>query len=112
MPPVNGARPIKLRRGRQEVAAVREAMLAVLEEDHPMTVRQVFYRLVSLGATAKTETEYALSGVLREVTGDWDVPLVVTRGYPSVTFLHAAGEGGTMDPPGPAWLNFPHVAIK
>lgn len=155
---VNGARPIKLRRGRQEVAAVREAMLAVLEEDHPMTVRQVFYRLVSLGAIGKTETEYkatvvrlltemrlegevpfdwladntrwmrkpptfsslesalrrtaeayrrsvwdsqdvyveiwlekdALSGVMYEETADWDVPLMVTRGYPSVTFLHAA----------------------
>lgn len=34
----------------------------------------------------------ALSGVLYEVTGEWDVPLMVTRGYPSLTFLHSAAE--------------------
>lgn len=32
----------------------------------------------------------ALSGVLMPVTARWDVPLMVTRGYPSLTFLHAA----------------------
>ena len=34
----------------------------------------------------------ALSGVLYKVTGEYDVPLMVTRGYPSLTFLHAAAE--------------------
>lgn len=34
----------------------------------------------------------ALSGVLLSVTGQWDVPLMVTRGYPSLTFLHTAAE--------------------
>ncbi len=34
----------------------------------------------------------ALSGVLFEVTSEWDVPLMVTRGYPSLTFLHSAAE--------------------
>lgn len=34
----------------------------------------------------------ALSGVLYNVTAKWDVPLMVTRGYPSVTFVHAAAE--------------------
>lgn len=125
-----------------------------------MTVRQVFYRLVSAGVIGKTETEYkstivrllgrmrrdgdipfgwisdntrwmrkprthsslegmladsartyrrsiwdnqegyveiwlekdALSGVLYQVTADWDVPLMVTRGYPSISFLHSAAE--------------------
>lgn len=125
-----------------------------------MTVRQVFYQLVSLGVVAKTEAEYkgtvsrllskmrrrhtlpydwiadntrwmrkpnsygslqdmlershefyrrelwanqddyveiwlekdALSGVLYEVTEQWDVPLMVTRGYPSLSFLHSAAE--------------------
>lgn len=33
----------------------------------------------------------ALSGVLYEETAQWDVPLMVTRGYPSLTYLHAAG---------------------
>ena len=32
----------------------------------------------------------ALAGVLVEVTGEWDVPLMVTRGYPSLSFLHSA----------------------
>jgi hypothetical protein len=34
----------------------------------------------------------ALAGVLIDVTAEWDVPLMVTRGYPSVSFLHSAGE--------------------
>jgi hypothetical protein len=34
----------------------------------------------------------ALSGVVYEVTSEWDVPLMVTRGYPSVTYLHEAAE--------------------
>ena len=34
----------------------------------------------------------ALAGVLYEETGAWDVPLMVTRGYPSISFLHGAAE--------------------
>lgn len=34
----------------------------------------------------------ALAGVLVEVTAKWDVPLMVTRGYPSLSYLHGAGE--------------------
>jgi hypothetical protein len=34
----------------------------------------------------------ALAGVLMEVTDPWDVPLMVTRGYPSLTFLNTAAE--------------------
>jgi hypothetical protein len=34
----------------------------------------------------------ALSGVLFQETAKWDVPLMVTRGYPSLTFLHGAAE--------------------
>jgi hypothetical protein len=32
----------------------------------------------------------ALAGVLIDVTEPWDVPLMVTRGYPSLTFVHSA----------------------
>jgi len=32
----------------------------------------------------------ALAGVLVEITDQWDVPLMVTRGYPSMSFLHSA----------------------
>lgn len=34
----------------------------------------------------------ALAGVLYEVTAPWDVPLMVTRGFPSLTYLHDAAE--------------------
>jgi hypothetical protein len=34
----------------------------------------------------------ALAGVVYEVTAQWDVPLMVTRGFPSVSFLHSAAE--------------------
>jgi len=125
----------------------------------PMTVRQVYYALVSRGAIPKTEAAYnracyhllnmrrlavipydfiadntrwmrkpntykgleqfleitkqtyrrmlwadqdvyievwvekdALAGVLYQVTAPWDVPLMVTRGYPSDTFLFEAAD--------------------
>ena len=34
----------------------------------------------------------ALAGVMLEETSTYDVPLMVTRGYPSLTFLHNAGQ--------------------
>jgi hypothetical protein len=34
----------------------------------------------------------ALAGVLYEITSKWDVPLMVTRGYPSETFVYNAAE--------------------
>src|SRR5262249_48885635 len=34
----------------------------------------------------------ALAGGLYEVTEQWDVPLMVTRGYPSISYLHSAAE--------------------
>ena len=34
----------------------------------------------------------ALAGVLYPITSEFDVPLMVTRGYPSITFLHSAAE--------------------
>jgi len=37
----------------------------------------------------------ALSGAIYEVTGEWDVPLMPTRGYPSLTFIHNAAEAIT-----------------
>ena len=34
----------------------------------------------------------ALAGVLYNVTAEWDVPLMVTRGYPSMSYIHSAAE--------------------
>jgi len=140
--------------------AIRDAIFNLVELEHPMTVRQVFYRLVSMGLIEKTQSEYsgtvcrllvemrlsgvlpfhwivdntrwmrkpstysglgemvelaqrtyrralwdnqpayvevwcekdALAGVIYEVTSEWDVPLMVTRGQASLSFLHSASE--------------------
>lgn len=156
-----GASPTKRsRRTKQQAGIVRAAIYEALQDSHPQTVRQLFYRLVSAGVIDKTEQEYkgtvcrltaemrragelpyewladntrwmrkpksyaslanmldnqqqfyrrdlwaeqeayveiwlekdALSGVLLDVTAEWDVPLMVTRGYPSLSYLHSAGE--------------------
>ena len=153
------SRPIKRRRrSKAEIKSLRATIYDTLEADHPMTVRQVFYWLVSDGVIEKTEAEYktticrlltvmrrervlpfdwladstrwmrkpttysglerclkitaqtyrrslwddqdarveiwlekdALAGVLYQETQEWDVPLMVTRGYPSLSFLHGA----------------------
>jgi hypothetical protein len=164
-----GSSPTKQgRRTKADIEAIREAIYEELVAGRPMTVRQVFYRLVSRGAIAKTETEYkatvcrllgtmrlartvpfnwiadntrwmrkpktysglraalsqtartyrralwdsqptyaevwlekdALAGVLYEVTESWDVPLMVTRGYPSLSYLYEAAEAiGAADKP-------------
>lgn len=155
-------RPIKRRkrRSKEDIQDIKNAIYRVLMDEHPMTVRQVFYQLVSLGVIDKTEKEYkntvcrlvkdmrleysipfgwiadntrwmrkprtysglrevleaaietyrrsiwqdancyieiwlekdALAGVLYQITAEWDVPLMVTRGYPSITYLYEAAE--------------------
>jgi hypothetical protein len=141
--------------------AIREAILAALEDDHPQTVRGTFYLLSVVGVVPKTDDargygtvqrllaemrragvipygwiadatrwmrkpktyssveqalrrtaetyrralwdegdvyvevwleKEALAGVLAETTSQWDVPLMVCRGYPSISFLHSAAE--------------------
>lgn len=149
--------PIKRqRRSKADIQAIRDTIYEVLSDSNPMTVRQVFYQLVSRGAIDKTEAQYkstvcrllvdmrrdgtipydwladstrwmrkptthsslaamlertqetyrraiwdnqdvcvevwlekeALAGVLYPITDQWDVPLMVTRGYPSVSYLY------------------------
>jgi hypothetical protein len=148
------------RRTKADISAIRTAIRDVIEDDPPMTVRQVFYQLVARGAIEKTELAYqgtvirlmtemrldgslsyswvvdesrrvritetydsiqdaleqtaqfyrrsalaqapdyieiwcekdALAGVLWDVTSDYDVPLMVSRGMPSLTFLHASAQ--------------------
>lgn len=148
--------PIKrYRRTKQEINSIRNAIYLILALDNPMTVRQVFYRLVSEGYIGKTDNEYknlvvrlladmrrnggvpfswvadstrlvrkpetfnslssffrqgaemyrralwdetnihieiwvekdTLSGVLYPVTAQYDVPIMVARGFSSITFL-------------------------
>ncbi len=147
----------KKRRTRQEMTAVKTAIYNMLSVENPMTLRQLFYRLVSNGTIGKKETEYkslasitkdmrldgelsfdwfadntrwqrkprtysslergveifaeayrrdiwrnqenyveiwlekdALAGVVYEVTAEFDVPLMVSRGYSSLSYLHGA----------------------
>jgi hypothetical protein len=148
------------RRGKREMELLREIIVEVVGSDAPMTVRQVFYRLVSLGVITKAESEYravvvrqltklrlegilpwswitdgtrwmhksvrygsveealeatrrhyrrdywreldeyvevwlekdALAGVLFRVTDEWGVPLMVTRGFASLSYVHNAAE--------------------
>jgi hypothetical protein len=159
-PATYGPCPIRARRTKADMAALRGVLYSILRDEHPMTVRQVFYQLVSRGAIAKTEGEYkrtvvrllldmrlngdvpfgwiadntrwqrkprtysgweealrstaatyrralwfdqsvyvevwlekdALAGVLYEETQKWDVPLMVVKGFPSVSFLYETAE--------------------
>ncbi|MEP7105869.1 MAG: hypothetical protein ABI838_08485 [Chloroflexota bacterium] len=152
--------PTRSRRTKADMALLAEAIIEIVAENQPVTVRQVFYRMVSAGLIAKSEGEYngtvgrllrdlrlegaipfgwiadntrwmrkpttygsvedalrqtaryyrravwrdldqyvevwlekdALAGVLIEETDPYDVPLMVTRGYPSLSYLHEAAE--------------------
>ena len=53
------------RRTKAELAQLHDAILTVCEEDHPLSVRGVFYRVMSAGAVEKSEKAYA--AVQREV---------------------------------------------
>lgn len=154
------ASPIKRSRAtRLEMETRREALMAIVAEQRPMTVRQVFYAATVRGLIEKAESGYrkvqtdlaemrragvlpyhwladstrwmrkprsygsmaealaetarlyrrdlwsgagqrvevwlekdALAGVVDDITYGFDVPLMVTRGYASLTFLHAAAE--------------------
>jgi hypothetical protein len=60
---VYGARPIKRqRRTRGELDAVDDAIRSAVVDEHPVTLRGVYYRVVSAGAVDKTEAAYQLVG--------------------------------------------------
>jgi hypothetical protein len=48
----------RTRRTKAAVADIRQAIVNILTEDHPQTVRQVFYALTVRGVIAKAEAEY------------------------------------------------------
>jgi hypothetical protein len=158
--PLYVASPIKRARAtKAEVEARREALLDIIEDGRPMTVRQVFYQATVRGLVEKAESGYAkvqtdltvmrragelpyywladntrwqrkprtfdsveqalrdtaalyrkslwtdadayveiwlekdaLAGVVYPVTSMFDVPLMVARGYASLSFLYSAAE--------------------
>lgn len=65
-PAVYRTSPVKrVRRTRTELAELHDAILTVCAVDHPLSVRGVFYRVMSAGVVEKTEKAY--SAVQREV---------------------------------------------
>jgi hypothetical protein len=48
----------RARRTRTEVATIRDTIVTVIEDDRPMTVRQVFYQLVARGVIEKTRPSF------------------------------------------------------
>lgn len=53
---------LKRRRSNAELAEIDDAIIQVLQDEHPATVRSVFYRVMSAGAVEKTENGYRLIG--------------------------------------------------
>jgi hypothetical protein len=150
----------RFRRTKAEIERIKATIVDILSQDHPQTVRQVFYALTVRGVIKKAEIEYqrtvvrlltdmredgvipfdyiadntrwqrkpttytgveqclkatskfyrrnlwaampvyvevwcekdALAGVLLEETAPYDVPLMVAKGYASISFLHSAAE--------------------
>ena len=149
----------RYRRTNDELAQIDAAILEVAEAENPVTVRGLFYRVMSLGLVPKTERGYyvvqrqtlklrragvlpygwitdgtrlrlkpltwsstqaalentakmyrrdlwidqdvhveiwtekdAIRGVVYPVTEEFDVPLMISRGYSSETFLHDTAE--------------------
>jgi hypothetical protein len=148
----------RVRRTKAEITKIRDAIVAILTDDNPQTVRQIFYALTVRGVIKKAEIEHqrtvvrllaemreaglipfewiadntrwmrkptsftgveaalnstskfyrrdlwaampvyvevwcekdALAGVLLEETEVYDVPLMVAKGYSSISFLHSA----------------------
>ena len=72
------------RRGRTEMAAIRDAIIEVLRADHPQTVRQVFYQLVTRGVIEKTEAEYQTT-VIRLLTKEIQAKKIRSTGTGSWT---------------------------
>jgi hypothetical protein len=148
------------RRTKAEMTDIRDGLYEIVEADHPMTCRQIFYQATTRGLVPKTEGAYqstvlrlllemrregvvpydwiadgtrwqrkpvtytgleafierhartyrrdlwaeantyveiwcekeALAGVLVDVTAEFDVPLMVSRGFSSESFLYNSAE--------------------
>ena len=60
---VNRPRPVKRsRRTRADIAALDDAVIAAVDQDAPVSLRGVYYRAVSMGACAKTDSDYKAVG--------------------------------------------------
>jgi hypothetical protein len=150
----------RARRSKSEMQDIRAGLYEILEDGHPMTVRQVFYQATTAGLVEKTELAYrgvvgrllvlmrrdgtlpyhwladgtrwqrkpstytgleafidrharayrrdlwedsdyyveiwcekeALAGTIVGITSEYDVPLMVSRGFASESYLYSAAE--------------------
>jgi hypothetical protein len=57
-----GASTVKRRRSNSELDLINAAIVHAIEADAPVTLRGVYYRVVSMGAVEKTEAGYRLTG--------------------------------------------------
>jgi hypothetical protein len=66
----------KNRRTKSKIAGIKKALCEILEADHPQTIRQVFYQLVSRGLVDKTEQEYdgTVGRLLGEMSEEDELP--------------------------------------
>jgi hypothetical protein len=74
---VYGTRPIKrTRRSRAEIAALDAALVEIVEQFRPVTVRQVFYQAVNRGLVPKSETKgyRVVQRRLVALRGSGDIP--------------------------------------
>jgi hypothetical protein len=84
-----------------------ENAVATLTEEQPMTLRQLFYRLVSAGALHNTPTEYKrLGAVMTRTREAGDVPRTWLVDHTRATLKpydgdrQDQGEAGDLDRPG------------
>lgn len=54
----SGIKPLRRRRTRAEMDAIRDVIIKITRSGQGMTVRHLFYRLVARGVIEKTESEY------------------------------------------------------
>lgn len=54
----NGSRPAKHRRSKADIKTIKEVICEIVDNNRPMTVRQVFYQLVNIAVIGKRETQY------------------------------------------------------
>jgi hypothetical protein len=101
---VSWACPTKpARRSKADIEAIKGAIYDVIEEDPPMTVRQVFYQLVVRGVIEKTERAYqgTVIRLLADMRLEGDLPFDwivdesrrrrITRTYDNLTEAVDAG---------------------
>src|SRR5918994_1429408 len=76
-PKVNGTSPIKRpRRTRAEIEALDDALVEIVDQFRPVTVRQVFYQAVNRGLVPKSESKgyRVVQRRLVALRASWEIP--------------------------------------